>query len=109
MCNSFSKNSSSGSGLVVMVVITALRTIKMCHFILNHNSNISWFDIAVCGVFVPGFGVVTYGLTASICTYVACVVFRRKTDFEFDAGFVLMPDDVMSYRLQSLQSFISKL
>jgi len=60
-------------------------------------------------VFVTGYGVVTFGLTAVICIYLACMAFRHKTDFEFETGLVLMPDKIVSHQRQFLQFLVSKL
>lgn len=56
-----------------------------------------------------GYGIVTFGLTAAILIYLACMVFQRKTDFEFDKGYVLMPDNITSHQRHILQLFVSKL
>jgi len=59
--------------------------------------------------FVTGYGVVTFGLTAIICIYLACMALRHKTDFEFETGLVLMPDNIVSHQRRFLQLFVSKL
>jgi len=67
--------------------------------------------IVICGLrlFATGCQVATFGLTASICILVACMVFQRKTDFEFDRGVVLKPDDILSRQHQFLHLLISRL
>jgi len=74
---------------------------RKCYSVINIVVYV-WF-VTGCG------GVVTFGLTAAICSYVACMVFQRKTDFEFETGLVLMPDNILPHKRRILQLFSSKL